>query len=111
MSTKINLQTYLANKNLMDVNQPFTLIKRSGPIAMSWGCHAFTNLGNKALRFMVHGHHHTGHVYITLNGLDYYDVLLTTSKGTIIEEMNDISWDELVERIDVRIEKINSYQF
>ena len=71
----------------------------------SWGTNDLTvdkETSPQMLRFKVNGHHHKGHVYIFLNGLDLFDAYLTTSKGVIkqrTEEMG-VYFDELVEWID-----------
>jgi hypothetical protein len=59
----------------------------------------------------VRGHHHKGHVYIFLNGLDLFDVYLTNSKGIIKDRTDEqgIYNDQLVEWIDEKIERIPDY--
>ena len=105
----INLSTYFEKKRDMDAQETLNLLRSYGITFWSWGAHAFTRIGKKALRMMVNGHHHKGHVYISVNGNDLYDVTLTTSKGTIVDTLTDIYNDQLFEIIDNRIERIAAY--
>jgi Tfp pilus assembly protein PilV len=76
----------------------------------SWGAHAWTKMNDYCLRFMVNGHHHKGHVYLVVNGADLFDVYLTTNRGTIKEIMTDLFVEDLVERIDEKVERIPAYK-
>ena len=76
----------------------------------SWGAHAFVNLYGKGLRMKVNGHHHKGHVYIVLNGMDLFDVYYTTTKGTIVDIQIGLYFDMLVQAIDNKIERIKEYK-
>jgi hypothetical protein len=106
---KIDLKTAFANKCNLDFNSLLMVLQANKPIFWSWGAVGWCRIGEKALRFKSNGYHHKGHVYISLNGKDLYDVLLTSMMGTIIDEIKDIYWDDLVEIIDNRIEKIPEY--
>ena len=75
----------------------------------SWGAHAWTKMNDYCLRFMVHGHHHHGHVYLVVNGGDLFDVYLTTSRGKIKDIMTDIFIEDLVDVIDRKVERIEAY--
>jgi hypothetical protein len=83
----------------------------------SWGSHAFrVETRRKAVvmfRMTVSGHHHhKGHVYIFLNGLDLFDVYLTTFKGKIKDRTDEMGLyaDQLVDWIDEKVEKIPEYK-
>jgi hypothetical protein len=81
----------------------------------SWGAHAFTadNVQNASFfRMTVSGHHHKGHVYIALNGMDLYDVYLTSNRGTIKQRTPEMGlyFDQLVEWIDDKVERIPEYK-
>ena len=93
----------------LNVLELVQLLKQDISVYWSWGTHALVNLYNKGLRMMVHGHHHKGHVYIVLNGMDLFDVYYTTSKGKIVDIDTGIYNDMLVNVIDKRIEKIDEY--
>jgi len=89
----------------------------------SWGAHAFTTnfkdvwhdnkiimRANAMFRFKVSGHHHKGHVYIFLSGLDLFDVYLTTTKGKITKKICGLYNDQLVDWINENVEKIAAYK-
>ena len=90
------------------------LLRSSGSIMMSWGSHNFIvdkKKGTQMFRMNVQGHHHKGHVYIFLNGLDLFDVYLTTTQGTIKDRTDEdgLYFDQLVDWIDEKIERIPEY--
>ena len=93
----------------LNVLELVQLLKQDIRVYFSWGTHALRNLYNKGLRMMVNGHHHKGHVYIVLNGMDLFDVYYTTSKGTIVDTDTDLYFDMLVNAIDKRVERIDKY--
>lgn len=76
---------------------------------MSWGAHAPKNFRNKALRFKVNGRKFVGHVYITVNGKDLFDVFFTTTKGTVKNLLTDVYVDEIVDAIDGMVERVEEY--
>lgn len=76
----------------------------------SWGARNFTNLQNKALLFRVSGHHFKGIVAITLNGRDLYDFHLLNIRRDVVHTETDIFFEDLVNRIDEKIERIPSYK-
>jgi len=90
------------------------LLRSSGAIMMSWGAHNFTvdkKNGTQMFRMNVQGHHHKGHVYIFLNGMDLFDVYLTNTHGMIRQRTPEMGlyFDQLVEWIDERVERIPEY--
>jgi hypothetical protein len=107
---EINTQELLRGRelNCQELVQ-FLLAHRA--ITWSWAIRNFINGYNMFLRFTVSGHHHKGHVYIALNGLDLFDIYLTTNRGTIKQVINDIYIEDLVEILDRKIEKIDKYRF
>lgn len=95
-------------------NELLALLQSNINVFWSWGAHAFRvdNMNNpKMFRMMVQGHHHKGHVYIFVNGLDLFDVYLTTSKGRIVAKTEDqgLYFDNLVEWIDCKVERVPEY--
>ena len=65
-----------------------------------------------ALKFKVSGHHHKGHVIVSLNGLDTYDVFICSvraGKMKIKAENLGAYNDEFGTWIDEQIEKIPEY--
>jgi len=75
----------------------------------SWGPHAWTKISSKLLRFKVNAHRHKGHIYIAVNGADYFDIFLTTTRGRIVKTFTDIDISTLIETIDDEIERIPEY--
>ena len=107
---QINYPETFKDCRTMNVKETMQLLKSYGPKFWSWGAHAFTNMGNKALRFKSEGRHHKGHVYISVNGLDLYDVHIVTLKGEIKKEINGLYFDMLFDAIDKEIEYIPEYK-
>lgn len=64
----------------------------------------------KVLRFRVRGHHHKGHVYIFVNGMDLYDVYLTNLQGKIVKCTEGLYFDMLQDWIDTNVERIPAYK-
>ena len=65
-----------------------------------------------ALKFKVNGNHHKGHVIVSLNGSDTYDVYIGTvrkNKLTIKAHEEDLFFDEFGEYIDQQVEYIPEY--
>jgi hypothetical protein len=110
IATVINPETSFKKQRDMDCNEALALLKAYGWGFMSWGPSAFTNCKNKALRFRVNGHHHKGFVYISVNGADLYDYVLTDFNNVVVGEDTDIYFDELFERLDKAIEWIPEYK-
>lgn len=98
----------------MYIPELMSLLQSERNVWWSWGAHNFIVDNTKEprmFRMLVQGHHHKGHVYIFLNGSDLFDVYLTTNRGTIkarTDEMG-IYFDQLVEWIDDRVERIPEY--
>lgn len=82
-------------------------------VYFSWGAHDFkygvTEDKEPILTFKVDGHHYKGRVYIILDFSDTYRIEFPDTDK--IESLSDVYCDELQEKIDERIEKIESYQF
>lgn len=76
----------------------------------SWGAHGWTAIGDKFLKFKVNGHHHKGYVYLGVNGLDLFDIILVNKFGDIKEEIHDIYLEDLIDTIDEKVEKIDAYK-
>jgi hypothetical protein len=77
----------------------------------SWGARGWTNIEHKFLKFRVSGHLFRGVIYVGVNGGDLFDIYLTNLKGVIQEEMKDVYIDELVDRIDQKVERITAYKW
>lgn len=97
----------------MDANELMALLKSKGfAVFASWGASQFT-VDKKnyptMFRMKVNGHHHKGHVYIFLSFLDLFDVYLTKIDGTIVQKVEGLYFDQLVDWIDEKIERIPEY--
>lgn len=84
-------------------------MKRQATV-MSWGAHAWTRENANCLRFMVHGHHHTGHIFIAPNPADLFDVFIVTTRGTLRKKLEDIFVEDLISVIDEAVERIDEYK-
>lgn len=90
-----------------DLNEIHKYIR---PYSWSWGYRkACTVVNKKCFRFTVSGHHHKGHVYIVLSGLDLFNIYYTTNQGKIKKISKEIYLDMLIETLDVDIERIAAY--
>jgi len=75
----------------------------------SWGANSWTKMNKALLRFKVQARRHRGHIYIAVNGLDLFDVWLTTLEGKIKKEFKDVYLEDLIDTIDNEIENIPEY--
>ncbi len=105
------LRAKMDSSRSQELEQTMYYLKANAPRFMSWGASAFTsNKIHTLLRFFVRGHHHTGYVYIFLNGMDMFDVWIATTNGNIRHELNDLYSDQLAQAIDNKIELIPEYK-
>jgi hypothetical protein len=114
------LDTKEATCREINLFEMMTLLKSEPNKFMSWGAFGRTfGYGTQTspkpfvnyIRMRVSGNHHKGYVYIFLNGMDLFDVYLTTLQNKIkirTDEMG-IYFDQLVEWIDDRVERIPEY--
>lgn len=110
---KINVPEITKNCRSLNVQELMQLLRMDISIFWSWGSHAFRvdNTRNpRMFRMTVSGHHHKGHVYIFVNGLDLFDVYLTTNQGTIVQKVDGLYFDQLVEWIDEKVERVPEYR-
>lgn len=109
---KINIEEITKSCRDLNPQELLSLLRSDIMKFWSWGSHAFAIDNSKRtrmFRFMVSGHHHKGHVYIFVNGMDLFDYYLTTSQGTIKKIVTDLYFDQLVESIDNDVERIPEY--
>lgn len=98
----------------LNVNELMTLLRSDIHKFWSWGSHAYRvdKMNDpKMFRMKVQGYKHKGHVYIFVNGMDLFDVYLTTTKGRIVEKSPDMGlyFDQLVDWIDNKVERQPDY--
>jgi hypothetical protein len=112
INEKIDYQKITKSCRNLNVKELMQLLHINVSIFWSWGAHAFIvddKRNTRMFRMAVQGNHHNGHVYIFVNGLDLFDVYLTTLQGTIKDKIEGLYFDQLVEWIDEKIEKIPAY--
>lgn len=113
VNEKIDVQAITKGCRNLDPKELMQLLRFDMLKFWSWGSHAFTidsRKNTRMFRMTVSGHHHKGHVYIFVNGMDLYEVYLTTSRGTIKDKTAEgLYFDQLVEWIDDKIERIPEY--
>lgn len=78
-------------------------------IYWTWGVSEIVSFENKSLVLKVSGNHHKGYVVITLDFLDLYNVYYISNKGEKKDESLGLYFDQLVEVIDNKIERIPEY--
>lgn len=77
---------------------------------MSWAARSWTRMNKFCLRFYVSAMHHTGHIYVVVNGADLFDVYITTNRGRIKEVLNDVYLEDFIGILDEKIERIEAYR-
>ena len=108
----IQIETITNGCRILNANELMSLLKVDINVYWSWGVKKIIvdNMKNcKMLRLTVNGHHHKGHVFIFLNGLDLFDVYLTSRTGKIKLIGQNLYFDELTDWIDNKVEKIPAY--
>lgn len=110
MAEKIDPLKIARSSRDMDVNRLVGFLYGHQSKFWSWGPHNFVNIKNRGLRFNVQGHHHTGHVYLFVNGADLFDAYLTSTHGTIKEKIGDVYLEDLFDILDKKIEYIDIYE-
>lgn len=92
-----------------DTNQTLQVLHHNKNIYWSWGVSQLFNCHNKGLLMKVNGHHHKDYVLVTLSWDDTYKVSYLNRELNVIGTDEMVYFDELVERIDNRIERIGEY--
>lgn len=73
-------------------------------IVWSWGAHKWTIHKDYALQFTVSGRLHKGHVYVTLHASDTFTIYLTSNRGNIKHQIDNVYIDQLIDVLDRAIE-------
>ena len=94
-----------------DVNQTLQLLMVNINIFWSWGVSRRINVENKGVLLKVNGNNFRGWVFITLDWSDTYTVDFINGSGEVLETKEMVYFDNLVEVIDVRVERIPEYKF
>jgi len=91
-------------------NYILSILKTQLMVVWSWGFNSPKALTN-GLQFKVEGFIHKGWVKIIYNeGADLFDVTLLNSDMETKKEITGIYFDELVEVIDLEVEKVDNYE-
>lgn len=85
-------------------------------VYFTWGATQFAygiNIHNYPfLRFKVNGMKFKGYVWVFYNsGMDWYDIEFISTHGNLKHRIEEVYFDELQEKIDNYVEKIDSYTF
>jgi hypothetical protein len=115
---KIEIEEIIKSSRVMNPQETLAQLQMDRMKYICWGATAFT-VDNarkpRMLRFKVSGMKHKGHVYVFVNGMDLYDVYLTSVYGKIVDKSDDsqggLYFDMLTDWIDERIEKQPDYRF
>lgn len=92
-----------------DTNETLKVLTHNKNIYWSWGVSQLFNCHNKGLLMKVSGHHHKDYVLVTLSWDDTYKVSYLDGELKVIGTDEMVYFDELVERVDNRIERIGEY--
>ena len=98
-------------RNQFSIPETMQVLTHNASIYFSWGVSAKYNYNNKALVLKVNGHHHKGYVVITLDFNDTYIVNIINNRGKILNQYENVYFDELQQIIDERIEHIEEYTY
>ncbi len=98
-------------KREFNTQETMQVLTYNKPIYWSWGVESKYNINNKGLLLKVTGRHHRGLVLITLDWNDTYTVYIINMRKVILQTFEMVYFDQLVEIIDNRIEKIPNYTF
>jgi hypothetical protein len=87
------------------------VLRHNQNVFFTWGVSKMVNLQNKGLIFKVSGNHHKGWVLVTLGWEDLYKVHIIGNNGKVLDKYEGIYFDDLVEVIDNRVEKLPNYKY
>ena len=92
-----------------NMSETMRVLTHNPNIYYSWGVSGKWNIQNKGLLLRVNGNHHKGDVLITLGWDDTYTVHIMSNRGRVISSHRMVYFDQLVEIIDCKIEKMDYY--
>jgi hypothetical protein len=123
METTTNTKTYLTEdffkkECLREFYTREDLYKmlRTNMKAWSWGAHDYALVEKTLLRFKVQGHHFKGMLWIGVNGSDLFNIYLSKGRRSengcyeLVEKISDVYIEDLIDRIDQRVEYISQYK-
>ena len=96
-------------KREFNTSETLQVLTHNKTIYWSWGVSGLFNCADKGLLMKVNGHHHKQYVLITLDWDDTYKIDYLNRNMKVIDTHEGIYFDQLVEVIDNRIERIGEY--
>jgi hypothetical protein len=104
METKFNIEEVIKNCAILDYENLMAILNPRSVEFWTWGVVGLTKVQNKALKFQTSGLKHAGYVYITVNGMDLFDIYLTDLDGNLVKEITDLYDDMVFSTLDEEIE-------
>ena len=92
-----------------ETSETLKVLTHNKMVYWSWGVSQLFNCNNKGLLMKVNGNHHKQYVLITLAWDDTYKVDYLNRNLKVIDTQTDVYFDQLMEMIDNRIERIGEY--
>jgi hypothetical protein len=116
MTLELYNQLRELGKRPFNLDETLLVLRSNRPIFWSWGVSKLLKVESQkqeeiGLVMKVNGHHHKSWVLITLSWDDTYTIHIINNVGRVLNIYENIYFDQLVEVIDNRIEKIPNYQF
>ncbi len=112
MNKLINPKEIFKHCRFWETPDQLMIVFNSHPnIVGSWGSHDFQFVAmdeNNYLKFSVEARRHKGQIYVFLHANDTFEIYFV-KKGKIESVLTEIYIDEIISRIDEKIEKIDSY--
>ena len=102
------LEKLVEDKRFFDVLDLLSAIKRTVKFA-SWGAR-YCNYFDRGLLLLVNGHHFKGGVLITLAGNDTFSIYYI-KKMQVVDQISNIYIEDLIDTIDIKVERIEEYKF
>jgi len=88
----------------------YSILKTQLMVMHSWAFNSPVALPN-GLQFQVEGFKFKGYVKITYNqGKDLFEISLFNCQMVIVKKIEDVFFDEIVEKIDNEVEKVPDYE-
>ena len=88
----------------------YSILRSQLNIMWSWGFNSPKAIEN-GLMFKVEGFIFKGWVKVVYNaGRDLFDISLSDYQKTIVKKIEGVYFDELVNVIDLEVEKVNDYE-
>jgi hypothetical protein len=95
----------VSNKSVefYSMNELASHMKRN-VLCWCWGITQYANFKDKILSLSVNAMKHKGYVWISVNGLDLFDIHILSWEYELKEKISNIYLEDLIEVIDSKIE-------